>query len=118
MAALLGAYTRGGAWVDEMCAVIDKNHRYACDFIREYFPGVKVMRPQGTYMLFLDCGDWCREHGVPIGELLARGVRAGVIWQNGESFFWPDSIRMNLALPLSLLREAMDRLKAHAFVSL
>ena len=118
MAALLGAYTGGGAWVDEMCAVIDKNHRYACDFIRENFPGVKVMRPQGTYMLFLDCGDWCREHGVPIGELLARGVRAGVIWQNGESFFWPDSIRMNLALPLSLLREAMDRLKAHAFVSL
>ena len=118
MAALLGAYTGGGAWVDEMCAVIDNNHRYACDFIRENFPGVKVMRPQGTYMLFLDCGDWCREHGVPIGELLARGVRAGVIWQNGESFFWPDSIRMNLALPLSLLREAMDRLKAHAFVSL
>ena len=118
MAALLGAYTRGGAWVDEMCAVIDENHRYACDFIGKNFPGVKVMRPQGTYMLFLDCGDWCREHGVPIGELLARGVRAGVIWQNGESFFWPDSIRMNLALPLSLLREAMDRLKAHAFVSL
>ena len=118
MAALLGAYTRGGAWVDEMCAVIDENHRYACAFIGKNFPGVKVMRPQGTYMLFLDCGDWCREHGVPIRELLARGVRAGVIWQNGESFFWPDSIRMNLALPFSLLQEALVRLKEHAFVSL
>ncbi len=116
MAALIGAYTRGGDWVDQMCAAVDRNLRYACDFIAANFPGVRVMRPQGTYMLFLDCGDWCRAKGVPIGELLARGIRAGVIWQNGESFFWPDSIRMNLALPFSLLREALDRLKSRAFV--
>ena len=115
MEALVGAYTEGGAWVDEMCAAVDANLRYACMFIRENFPGVRVMRPQGTYMLFLDCGDWCRENGVPIGELLRRGVRAGVIWQNGESFFWPDSIRMNLALPASLLEEALWRLKKYAF---
>ena len=116
MAALIGAYTKGGAWVDEMCSVIDGNLRYACDYIEEHFPGVRVMRPQGTYMLFLDCGDWCRAHGVSIEALLARGIRAGVIWQNGESFFWPDSIRMNLALPRSLLEEAMDRLREHAFL--
>ena len=116
MEALIGAYTGGAAWVDEMCAVIDGNLRCACDFIRANFPGVKVMRPQGTYMLFLDCGDWCREHKVPIGELLARGVRAGVIWQNGESFFWPDSIRLNLALPRALLEEALERLRKRAFV--
>ncbi len=115
MAALIGAYTKGGAWVDEMCAVVDGNLRYACDFIEKNFPGVSVMRPQGTYMLFLDCGDWCRAHSVPILELLERGIRAGVIWQNGESFFWPDSIRMNLALPFSRLQEAMERLKKYAF---
>ena len=116
MAALLGAYTKGGEWVDEMCAVVDENLRYACDFIEKHFPGVRVMRPQGTYMLFLDCGDWCREHGVSITELEHRAVRAGVIWQDGEAFFWPDSIRMNLALPKSLLVEAMDRLKRYAFI--
>ena len=116
MEALIGAYTRGGAWVDEMCAVIDENLRYACAYIGEHFPGVRVMRPQGTYMLFLDCGGWCRDHGVSIRELQRRGAGVGVIWQDGESFFWPDSIRMNLALPNSLLREAMDRLRDHAFV--
>ena len=116
MAALIGAYTKGGDWVDEMCAVVDQNLRYACDFIEKNFPGVRVMRPQGTYMLFLDCGDWCRAHGVSIQELQRRGVRAGVIWQDGESFFWPDSIRMNLALPFSLLQEAMERLKTYAFL--
>ena len=116
MAGLIGAYRKGGAWVDEMCAVVDGNLRYACDSIEANFPGVRVMRPQGTYMLFLDCGDWCRAHGVKIDELLARGVRAGVVWQNGESFFWPDSIRMNLALPFSLLQEALERLKKYAFI--
>ena len=74
------------------------------------------MRPQGTYMLFLDCHDWCAAHGVPIGELQRRAVRKGVIWQNGEDFVWPETIRMNLALPLSRLREAMERLKQYAFV--
>ena len=116
--ALIGGYRDSGDWCDEMIQVIDENVRLACSFIAEHFAGVQVMRPQGTYMLFLDCGDWCRAHGVSIRQLQERGVRCGVIWQNGEDFFWPDSIRMNLALPLSLLREAMDRLKAHAFVSL
>ena len=77
---------------------------------------IGVMRPQGTYMLFLDCHDFCAAHGVTIGELQRRGVRAGVIWQNGEDFVWPETIRMNLALPLSRLKEAMERLKAYAFV--
>ena len=115
--ALIGAFSpEGEAWTDEMIAVVDSNLGYACDFIKAHFPGVKVMRPQGTYMLFLDCGDWCRQHGVSIRELQARGVRCGVIWQNGEAFFHPDSIRMNFALPHSLAVEAMDRLKKYVFI--
>ena len=115
--ALIGAFSPEGAeWTDEMIAVVDDNLAYACDFISAHFPGVQVMRPQGTYMLFLDCGDWCRQHGVSIRELQARGVRCGVIWQNGEAFFHPDSIRMNFALPHSLAVEAMDRLKKYVFI--
>ena len=117
MHALLGAYSEAGArWTDEMISVIDGNLSYACSFIGENFPGVKVMQPQGTYMLFLDCAQWCAEHGVSIEELQKRGVRKGVIWQNGEAFFRKDSIRMNLALPFSLEREAFERLKQFAFV--
>lgn len=117
MHALLGAYSpEGERWAEEMIRAVDGNFAYACGFIAEHFPGVKVMRPQGTYMLFLDCHDWCAAHGVPIGELQRRAVRKGVIWQNGEDFVWPETIRMNLALPLSRLREAMERLKQYAFV--
>lgn len=115
--ALLGAYSPAGEeWADEMCRVIDANHEYACNFIRDNFKGVRVMRPEGTYMLYLDCADWCRKHGVTIRELQERGIRAGVIWQDGEAFMRKDTIRMNLALPHSLLEEAMQRLKEKAFV--
>jgi len=117
MHALIGGYSpEGEQWADEMTAVIDRNLAYACAFIEENFKGVRVMRPQGTYMLFLDCGAWCREHAVTIRELQARGVRCGVIWQNGEDFVFPDSIRMNLALPYARVVEAFDRLKKYAFI--
>ena len=117
MHALIGAYSPDGEdWAEQMCRAVDENHRFACEFIAEHFKGVSVMRPQGTYMLFLDCGGWCREHEVSIKELLLRGVRVGVIWQNGEDFIYPKSIRMNLALPKSQLEEAMDRLRKYVFV--
>ena len=115
--ALLGAFTdEGMAWADEMCAVIDGNMRYACDFIRENFPGVTFMRPEATYILFLDCTEWLNSHGITIKELLHRGVRAGVIWQDGEAFLLKNAIRMNLALPFARLKEAFDRLKMSVFV--
>ena len=115
--ALIGGFSPDGeAWADEMIQVVNGNLQYACDFIRDNFPGVKVMRPQGTYMLFLDCGDFCRSHGISISQLQERGVRCGVIWQNGEDFLLPDSIRMNFALPRSLAEEAMERLRKYVFV--
>ena len=115
--ALIGGFSpEGEAWADEMIQVVKGNLDYACGFIRDNFPGVKVMRPQGTYMLFLDCGDFCRSQGISISQLQERGVRRGVIWQNGEDFMFPDSIRMNFALPRSLAEEAMERLKKYVFV--
>ena len=116
MHALIAAYNKGEAWCDEMCRVIDENFRFACGFIEEHFAGVSAMRPQGTYMLFLDCSGWCRAHDETILTLLRRGVRAGVLWQNGEDFFCPESIRLNLALPTETLKEAFARLAREVFV--
>ncbi len=117
MRALIGAFTKEGmVWTDELNTVIDENLQYACDFIAKNFPGVRVMRPQATYMLYLDCAGWCRKHNTDIAELQKRGVMAGVIWQDGEAFMMKDTIRMNLALPYSMLLEAMDRLKKYAFI--
>ena len=64
MHALLGAYRpEGYEWVEELRQVITGNVDFACDYIAKHFNGVDVSRPQGTYMLFLDCGEWLTAHG-------------------------------------------------------
>lgn len=64
MHALIGAYQpQGYEWVDELNEVIEGNIDYFCDYVDEHFEGVSYSRPQGTYMVFLDCTEWCREHG-------------------------------------------------------
>lgn len=114
--ALIAAYDECEGWAEEMCRVIGENASFACDHIAERWPGVSAMRPQGTYMLFLDCGAWCDAAGVPFDAFLRRGVEAGVIWQNGEDFFYPRSIRLNLALPTAALKDAFSRLDREIFV--
>ena len=99
-----------------MIDVINNNLGYACDFIEKNWPGVSVMRSQGTDMLYLDCSDWLAEHGITIQELLRRGVSKGVIWQDGEAFMRKNTIRLNLALPFELEKEAFDRLKQYVFI--
>ena len=60
---------------------------------------------------------WCKEHGKTIDEVLAAGKRYGVIWQDGRPFFFPDSIRINLAVPYELVVEAFERLNTYVFQS-
>lgn len=116
MHALIGAYKpEGYEWVDELCQVLDGNISYACDFIEKHFEGVEVFRPEGTYMLFLDCTRWCEAHGKTIDEVEKAGWDAGVVWQDGRMFHGPCAIRMNLALPLSRVKEAFDRLEKYVF---
>ncbi len=116
MHALIAAYDRAEGWADEMIRTVEENIHFACSFIGEHFPGVRVMRAEGTYMLFLDCGDWLRAHRDTLDALLRRGAEVGVLWQNGEDFLFPDSIRLNLALPRPLLEEALSRLQTYAFL--
>lgn len=117
MHALMGAYRQEGEeWVDELCAVITENVEYACDHIEKHYPGVTVSRPQGTYMLFLDCEEWCRSHDMTLKELEKAGWDVGVIWQDGKMFHGEYSIRMNLALPLSRIKEAFRRLDEYVFL--
>ena len=111
MHALLGAYRpEGYEWVEELRQVITGNVEFACDYIEKHFDGVRVSKPQGTYMLFLDCAEWCDNHGKTMDELLKAGWDVGVIWQDGRAFHGKTHIRMNLALPLSRVQDAFRRL--------
>ena len=116
MHALIGAYKpEGYEWVEELCQVIAGNADYACDYIQEHFEGVDVSKPQGTYMLFIDCKEWCKKHGKSIEDVLRAGWEVGVVWQDGRPFHGATSIRINLALPLSRVQEAFDRLNKYVF---
>lgn len=116
MHALIGAYKPEGCeWVDELRQVLTGNVEFACKYIQEHFEGVEVSKPEGTYMLFLDCTKWCEKHGKTIDELLRAGVEVGVIWQDGRPFHGPCHIRMNLALPFSRVQEAFKRLDRYVF---
>ena len=117
MHALIGAYKPAGEqWVDELCEVLSENVNFACDFIAQHFPGVKVAKPEGTYMLFLDCEGYCKAHKKSIEQIEKAGWDCGVAWQDGRMFGHPWAIRMNLALPYDRVVEAFSRLQKYVFV--
>ena len=116
MYALLGAYApEGYEWLDELRQVLTGNVDWAVEFIRSRFAGVSLFKPQGTYMLFLDCRRWCEAHNMTMDELLKAGWDVGVDWQDGRPFHGQYHIRMNLALPLSRVQEAFHRLDRFVF---
>ncbi len=117
MHAMLGAYQpEGYEWVEELNQVIAGNVDFACDFIEKNFPGVTFSKPQGTYMLYIDCKDWLEAHGKTIEQVLKAGWDVGVAWQDGRGFHGQTHLRLNLALPLSRVQEAFDRMKKYVFV--
>lgn len=116
MHALIGAYKpQGYEWLDELREILTENVKYACDFIDSNFSGVKVSRPQGTYMLFVDCEEWCKNHGKTIAQVLKAGWDVGVAWQDGRKFYGPCHIRINLALPMERVKEAFYRMNQYVF---
>ena len=116
MHALIGAYQdEGYEWLEELRSVITGNVDFACNYIAEHFEGVTVCRPQGTYMLFVDCTAWCESHGKTIDEVLKACHDVGVAVQDGRQFHGACHVRMNLALPLSRIREAFHRMDKYVF---
>ena len=116
MHALIGAYQpEGYEWVDELRKVLTENVSYACGYIDRHFPGVSVQQPEGTYMLFADCTEWCDRHGKTIEDVEHACWDVGVAVQDGRMFHGSCHLRMNLALPFSRVQEAFDRMAKYVF---
>lgn len=112
----IGAYKpEGHEWLEELRQVLTGNVDFACDYIEKHFEGVKVCKPQGTYMLFVDCTEWCGKHGKTIEDVEKACWDVGVAIQDGRMFHGPCHIRMNLALPLSRVQEAFHRMDKYVF---
>ena len=91
------------------------NIDFACDYIEKHFEGVTVSKPQGTYMLFVDCTDWCKAHGKTIEDVEHACWDVGAAIQDGTMFFGPCHLRMNLASPRSRIEEAFHRMDKYVF---
>lgn len=116
MYALIGAYKKEGyEWVDELRDVLTENVEYAYKFIAEKFDGVSCSKPQGTYMLFVDCTQWCKKHGKSIDDVEKACWDVGVAVQDGRKFNGECHLRINLALPKDKIIEAFDRMDKYVF---
>ena len=116
MYALIGAYQpEGEQWLKQLLQVLTDNVEYACSYIDTHFTGVRTAKPQGTYMLFLDCKDWLDANGMTLDQLLRAGWDVGVAWQDGRHHGGTTHIRLNLALPNSRLKLAFERMDQYVF---
>lgn len=117
MHAQMAAYCPTGiSWLKDLRQIIARNIEIAVNFVNDELPGVTVTKPQGTYMIFIDCHQYLQDKQISMADLIQRGYDVGVGWQPGEVFNAPNHIRLNLALPKPLLEEALKRMKQHIFI--
>lgn len=104
------AYNDGEDWLDEFLKYVEDNVDFAIDYIKENMPKLKVNKPEGTYLLWVDFS----ELGLSDEELNKLLVEKGKIaLNNGHSFGTGGSgfQRINLACPRSMVKEGLERIK-------
>ncbi len=108
-AALRAAYEEGGPWLDELRAYLEGNFDFAEAFFRERLPALRFLRPEGTYLALVDA----RGLGRPPESLFRFFLQAGVHLDDGAKFgtALAGFMRMNMASPRPLLRQAFERLE-------
>lgn len=116
MHALIGAYSHEGReWHNELMQVLEKNCRYATDYINQKLPGCQASMPEGTYMIFMECGAYLDKYNMSLDQILKKGWDVGVAYEDGRAFAFDKAIRLNVALPMKKVEEAMDRLARYVF---
>jgi cystathionine beta-lyase len=111
VAAYEAAYRFGADYVDAQRAYIDANIDYACEFVARHCGPMSVVRPEGTYLLWVDC----RALALSDEKLLSFFLdEAGLVVQAGGQFGQAGTgfIRMNVACPRHLLELALARLQS------
>jgi cystathionine beta-lyase len=108
--AALAAYRSGQEWLEQVLAYLEGNRDFLADFVQHELPGVEMMKPEGTYLAWLDC----RNLGVQCSpfEFFLNEARVGfndgpTFGKAGEGF-----VRMNFACTRQVLAEALQRMKA------
>lgn len=110
LTACRAAYRHGEAWLKELTAYLRGNVDYVGVFLKEQIPQIRVVEPEGTYLLWLDCSGLSLEEKA-LSEFMAKKAK---LWLDAGSMFGEKSgqfMRMNLTCPRSVLKTAMERLR-------
>ncbi len=113
---LEAAYRYGEEWLDQLLTYLEGNLNFLEGYVRECIPAIKVRKPQGTYLVWLDC----RALGLSREELKNFMIfQAGLGLDEGAVFGKPGEgfMRMNTACPRATLKRALEQL-AQAVTSL
>lgn len=105
------AYTHGHEWLKEMMKYVQGNVDLVMDFCREHLPQIKPVRPEATYMIWLDC----RGMGLDGAGLQEFFVEKAGVGMNEGSRFGPGGegfMRMNLACPRSVVEKALRQIES------
>ena len=103
------AYSNGTQWLEECLSYIQGNIDMLKDALEEV-PQIKLIVPQASYLVLLDC----REMKLTPEELNDFFInKAGIMLNNGIEFGTQGKgfMRMNIAVPRSVLQEAIKRIK-------
>ena len=104
------AYSNGTEWLDQVLAYIQSNIDFTDAFLSEYIPSIKMIRPQASYLVFLDC----RTLGLNQKELVDLFVDGAHLALNDGTMFGKEGegfMRLNVACPRSVLEKALKQLK-------
>ncbi len=108
--ALEAAYAHGDEWLDQMLTYLWNNYRLLETFFSENLPKVKVMKPEATYLIWLDF----REYGMNDDELMKFTIEEAKVGLNNGGRFGTGGdgwLRLNIGCPESVLQEGLERLK-------
>lgn len=110
ISACRSAYNNGREWLDQLKKYLEGNLSYVRDFLKENIPQIKLVEPEGTYLIWLDCTELNLTHE----QLQDLVIDKAHLWLDAGSMFGNNSElfeRINLTCPKSLLKKAMNNLK-------
>lgn len=106
-------YTHGEQWLDEMIQYVENNAEFACEYIKEKLPLVKVYKPESTYLMWLDF----RDYNISQNNLMQKLVEEAKVVLNSGTDFGDDGygfVRLNIGCPKSMIKKCIDQI-ANAF---
>ncbi len=108
-------YRHGGPWLDRLMDYLQGNRDFIAQAVAERLPGIRVTAPEGTYLMWLDCRELCRDRDLDDAGLKRFFVRdAGVGMNPGLSFGEQGRgfMRLNIGCPRLVLEQVVDRIEA------